>query len=191
MGLENTSYIFVGIKHSGKSTQGKFLAKRLGFPFYDTDEMITSETGKTPRQIYTENGADAFMKAETDACTKLKLLNKNLIIATGGGICDNENALAILHELGKFIFIKIPEHVAANRITRKIYIRQDGSMTGVPAYIAKENPKNIDDIKKIFHGYYERRTQKYEQIADVSIDLQDAPAWKNANNIWNKISKLQ
>lgn len=191
MELENTSYVLVGIKHSGKSTQGKFLAKKFSLPFYDTDEMVTSETGKTPRQIYTEDGADTFMKAETDVCAKLKLLNKNFIIATGGGICDNENALAVLHDLGIFIFLRIPEQIAANRIIRKIYIKKDGSMTGVPAYIAKENPENIDDIRKIFHGYYERRSQKYEQIADIVVDLQNVPAWTNADNICNKILKFQ
>lgn len=191
MELENTSYILVGIKHSGKSTQGKFLAKKFGFPFYDTDEMVTSETGKSPRQIYTESGADAFMKAETNVCAKLKLLNKNFIISTGGGICDNENALSILRNLGIFIFLRIPEQVAANRITRKIYIKKDGSMTGVPAYIAKENPETIGDIRKIFHGYYERRTQKYEQIADIIVDLGNVPAWENADNIFNKILKFQ
>lgn len=191
MEFKNTSYILVGIKHSGKSTQGKLLAPKFGFPFYDTDAMITEETGKTPRQLYAENGVDAFMKAESDVCMKIKLENKNSIISTGGGICDNENALSILRSLGKFIFLQIPEHVAANRVIRKISVNADGSMTGVPAYIAKENPKNTEDIRRIFHEYYERRNKKYEEIADISIDLQNAPPWKNSENIWHKISKLQ
>ena len=60
--------ILTGIKHCGKSTQGKLLAERLGCSFFDTDDIIFDITGKTPRQIYNEQGAQAFMQAETNAC---------------------------------------------------------------------------------------------------------------------------
>ena len=34
------SIILIGIKHSGKSTQGKELAKHFGTSFFDTDDVI-------------------------------------------------------------------------------------------------------------------------------------------------------
>ena len=46
--------VLMGIKHCGKSTQGKIISQKLGLPFYDTDDVITLLTGKTPREIYTE-----------------------------------------------------------------------------------------------------------------------------------------
>ena len=58
----------MGIKHCGKSTQGKILAKKMGAQFYDTDDVITEQTGKTPRQIYTESGEEGFKTAEKNAC---------------------------------------------------------------------------------------------------------------------------
>ncbi|MBQ1794978.1 MAG: shikimate kinase, partial [Treponema sp.] len=50
----NKTIALMGIKHCGKSTQGKILAKKMGSDFYDTDEVIAEQTGKSPRQIYTE-----------------------------------------------------------------------------------------------------------------------------------------
>mgnify|MGYP003541431241 FL=1 len=60
--------VLMGIKHCGKSTQGKIISQKLGLPFYDTDDVITLLTGKTPREIYTEKGAEGFMEAEKYAC---------------------------------------------------------------------------------------------------------------------------
>lgn len=213
MATKNTSYILLGIKHSGKSTQGKILAKKLNCKFYDTDEAVTRATGKTPRQIYNESGAEAFMQAELDACSKIietcqmsiqqqaasappaatshpgKQRAKRAVIATGGGICDNEAAIATLRNFGKFIFLETPEKTAADRIVRKISVDSDGNMQNLPAYIKKENPQDILGVRKIFHAYYEKRTKAYKKIADITVKLENAPIWKNAELIWEKISK--
>ena len=48
------SIVLMGIKHCGKSTQGRIISKKLSVPFFDTDDVILEMTGKTPRQIYTK-----------------------------------------------------------------------------------------------------------------------------------------
>lgn len=192
MAQKNNSYILLGIKHSGKSTQGKILAKKLNCAFYDTDEMITKTTGKTPREIYNESGAQAFMQAELDACKKIiDIGKKNAVIATGGGICDNEQAIAALRDFGKFIFLETPEQIAANRIVRKIFVDSDGIMQNLPAYIKKENPCDIMDVRKIFHAYYKRRTISYRQLADITVKMESAPVTKNAQLIWHAVLKIK
>lgn len=46
-----TKPIFLcGYTSSGKTTIGKELARQLDVPFYDTDELITSQTGQTPQK---------------------------------------------------------------------------------------------------------------------------------------------
>lgn len=179
-----SSIILLGIKHCGKSTQGKLLAKHFGCPFFDTDDEITLNTGKSPREIYTEQGKDAFLKAEKDACEALaeKIPNQNhkessektveAVIATGGGICNNGNALDELRKIGKFIFLDIDEKTAANRIIWEIKYDSDGSMKNLPAYIANKNPKNVQDVRSIFHDFYEERQKIYESICDIKVKLE-------------------
>ena len=182
-----SSIILLGIKHCGKSTQGKLLAKHFSCPFFDTDDEVTALTGKSPREIYSELGKEAFIEAEKNACKNLveKILAQapsadcqsqaeaNVsVIATGGGICNNPAALEILHKIGKFVFLNADEKTAANRIVWEIKYDSDGSMKNLPAYIANKNPKNVRDVRAIFHNFYEERQKIYKDLCDIEVKLE-------------------
>lgn len=187
------SIILMGIKHCGKSTQGRIISKKLSVPFFDTDDVIFEMTGKTPRQIYTELGNEGFQEAEEKACSfLLEKINssaeKNAVIATGGGICGNKKALDILKKIGTFVFLKTPERIASFRVLREISIAQDGTLLNVPAFIAKKNPRSVADAKKIFHDFFIERECIYEQLADVVIDMSSSSKEANAAKIIESVS---
>ncbi len=167
----NKTLVIIGIKHCGKSTQGKLLAKHYNCPFYDTDDIVTELTGKTPREIYTAQGEDAFMEQETAACQylarKLNADKKQAIIATGGGICNNTSAVAILKQTGSLLLLLAEEEAACRRIVYDAKTLPDGTIANLPAYIASYQPKSFEEVQSIFHTFYEERTKKYTAIADV------------------------
>lgn len=169
----NKSIILLGIKHSGKSTQGLLLSKELNCPWVDIDEKITELTGKTPREIYNQQGAAAFMQAEEEACSKIidEFKNQKIVISTGGGICDNAPALELLSQFGTFIFLKTPEEVSANRIINKAEQLSDRTWKNLPAYISNQNPKSEKEVRQIFHTFYVARVEIYSKIADKTIEL--------------------
>ena len=187
------SIILMGIKHCGKSTQGRIISKKLSVPFFDTDDVIFEMTGKTPRQIYTELGNEGFQEAEEKACSfLLEKINssaeKNAVIATGGGICGNKKALDVLKKIGTFVFLKTPERIASFRVLREISVAQDGTLLNVPAFIAKKNPRSVADAKKIFHDFFIERELIYEQLADVVIDMSGSSKEANARKIIETVS---
>lgn len=187
------SIILMGIKHCGKSTQGRIISKKLSVPFFDTDDVIFEMTGKTPRQIYTELGNEGFQEAEEKACSfLLEKINssaeKNAVIATGGGICGNKKALDVLKKIGTFVFLKTPERIASFRVLREISVAQDGTLLNVPAFIAKKNPRSVVDAKKIFHDFFIERECIYEQLADVVIDMSSSSKEANAAKIIESVS---
>lgn len=187
------SIILMGIKHCGKSTQGRIISKKLSVPFFDTDDVVFEMTGKTPRQIYTELGNEGFQKAEEKACSfLLEKINssaeKNAVIATGGGICGNKKALDVLKKIGAFVFLKTPERIASFRVLREISVAQDGTLLNVPAFIAKKNPRSVADAKKIFHDFFIERECIYEQLADVVIDMSSSSKEANAAKIIESVS---
>ena len=187
------SIILMGIKHCGKSTQGRIISKKLSVPFFDTDDVIFEMTGKTPRQIYTELGNEGFQEAEEKACSfLLEKINssaeKNAVIATGGGICGNKKALDVLKKIGTFVFLKTPERIASFRVLREISVAQDGTLLNVPAFIAKKNPRSVADAKKIFHDFFIERECIYEQQADVVIDMSSSSKEANAAKIIESVS---
>ena len=187
------SIILMGIKHCGKSTQGRIISKKLSVPFFDTDDVVFEMTGKTPRQIYTELGNEGFQEAEEKACLfLLEKINssaeKNAVIATGGGICGNKKALDILKKIGTFVFLRTPERIASFRVLREISVAQDGTLLNVPAFIAKKNPRSVADAKKIFHDFFIERECIYEQLADVVIDMSSSSKEANAAKIIESVS---
>ena len=190
--------ILMGIKHCGKSTQGRLLSKQFGCPFFDTDDVIQQLTQKTPRQIYTEQGESGFIAAEEQACRQLaeKITSYRqsakaytAVIATGGGICKNDAAVEILRTLGTIVFLNADETLAADRIVREVKIEPDGSLSNLPAYIAKEHPLTLDDVRASFHRFYEERTKKYSALCDVQVNMKAVPANENMRCILKAISR--
>ncbi len=175
--------VLMGIKHCGKSTQGRLLSKYYNYPFFDTDDVVKKLTGKTPRQIYTEQSQQAFMDAEAEACDYLCKMDCNLVIATGGGICNNQKALALLKQIGKFVFLNVEESVACNRIIKEINYSDTGELLNLPAYIKNKNPRTVDDVRAIFHDFYAERVEKYKALSDIEVCIGNAASDINMQTI--------
>ena len=185
------SIILMGIKHCGKSTQGKLIAKQFSCSFFDTDDIITERTGRTPRDIYSQSGKDAFLEAEADACDFLaQNATTPCVIATGGGICNNQAALDLLKQLGLFVFLNVDETTACDRIIKEIRIAENGAIENLPAYIAKEHPNSIDDVRKSFHSFYMARQKIYHDICDVQVDMKTAAKIENMNEIISALKRV-
>ena len=187
------SIILIGIKHSGKTSLGKQLAEHYGLPFVDIDFVIEKMTGKPPRQLYAEEGAGAFMYAEENACRKAAELiaDKNAVIATGGGICDNPPALTFLRPLGKFVYLCVEEKIAADRIMAKVKKLSSGVWQGLPAYIAARLPETEAECRAIFHTYFIERTAIYAGIAERAVNLGNNFSLNKGGNLSRIIDALE
>lgn len=191
---EKHSIILIGIKHCGKSTQAKALAEHYKCKTYDTDDVIKELTGKTPREIYNSEGRDSFIGAEKTACQYLsaKIAKERIIVATGGGLAENEGAIRALSSNSIFVYLFIDEKTACDRIISEA--KTDGDkitdQSSLPSYIAKKNPHTTDDVRNIFHTFYEERTSKYEMLCDIKIDQKNNSIEKITNEIISKVDSL-
>lgn len=191
----NRSIILTGIKHCGKSTQGRIVSRMLRIPFYDTDDVIAELTGKTPRQIYSELGKQEFLKAETQACMHLcgrlnpaSAEKKCAVIATGGGICCNEAAVSLLKKEGIFVFLKADERIVSERVMREIKTAEDGTLFNMPAYIAQKHPSSLNEARAVFHDFFTEREKIYSSLADITVDMKDDSKSGNAEKIVRAVS---
>lgn len=175
--------ILVGIKHAGKTTVGKFIARQQNLPFFDIDRIIETQTGKSCRNLYKDDGVDAFKQAEIQACrffTESPEYSEgvNAVIATGGGICDNTIALEILKKIGVIIYLNIPKHIAFARIMKSA--KREKSL---PAYLQKDTIQTEDDMKNAFYELYKKRSDIYRAVSDIIIDIENL----SPKEIWQKI----
>ncbi|MGI5070477.1 hypothetical protein HRO26_04950 [Treponema pectinovorum] len=190
--------ILMGVKHCGKSTQARLVANYFSVPWFDSDDVIFEKTGMSAREIYSYRGKDTFLEAEKDACLALKDIEKTLannsdfscVIATGGGICNNNAALGILKSFGILVFLNAEEKIACSRITREVKKNPDGSLSNLPAYIAKENPQTLEDVRAIFHNFFVERQKLYESVCDVKINLSAGSKTENRDLIISALKKI-
>ena len=177
----NRSIVLMGCKHCGKTTQGRLLAQKLGVSFVDTDEEIGRLRGIDFRTLYKTKGPGEFALAEEEACSSI--INKNpdnqLVIATGGGICDNPPALQVLRECGSFVFLRLDIKYSVKRIMDKIEETELGTFLNVPAYVMDKNPTSLKQIEEILLAKYEERYKQYSNIADIIVDIKNAPVEEN------------
>ena len=115
-----TSRIYLtGYMTSGKSTIGPILANVIGWDFYDLDQVIEVEQGKSVVEIFEINGEDFFRDYETKTLTRLSKL-ENVIVSLGGGTISNNNNFSIIKESGKLIYLKVAPEIIYKRIKNKI-----------------------------------------------------------------------
>lgn len=75
---------------SGKSTIGVILAKRLGYDFVDTDNLISDREKTTLQDIIDKKGVSEFLKIEGIVGEELNI--DNTVIATGGSMVFSDSA---------------------------------------------------------------------------------------------------
>ncbi len=184
------SIVLMGCKHCGKTTQGKLLAKKLGVDFIDTDDEIGRIRGIDFRTLYRTKGVGEFYLAEEEACSKIikDFEDSRIVISTGGGICDNPPALHILRACGTFVFLRLDIEHSVSRIMAKIEQNEMGTFTNVPAYVLNENPTSLAQINDILMNKYRERYQQYQDIADIVVDIKNAPIEENFKTLLGALS---
>ncbi len=84
MKSDDKNIILTGFMGTGKTTVGRIVARELGRPFIDTDELIVAKTGLTITQLFADHGEGYFRRLESETLGKLTT-SSGRIIATGGG----------------------------------------------------------------------------------------------------------
>ncbi len=90
---------------SGKTHWGTIWAKRNGVTFYDLDEKIEQEHGKTITAIFEEEGEEKFRELERNHLRKFEDKNNFLLACGGGTPCFADN-MKWMKSQGKVIYLK-------------------------------------------------------------------------------------
>jgi shikimate kinase len=95
----------VGLMGAGKTSVGRFLAKRLGKTFYDSDHEIQKRTGVKIPVIFEIEGEAGFRAREAAALQDLTALD-DIVLATGGGAVINADNRRCLAGNGTVVYLR-------------------------------------------------------------------------------------
>lgn len=167
-----------GIKHAGKTTAGKALAKKLDLPFADTDDILRDlynarhNSNLSVREIFKTIGADPFRQLEAEAIRSLA--GRNGVFALGGGALSNPYVKAKERKLLGFL-------CALNITNRTAYERIEAE--GLPPF--------LQDKKNPFRAFCESNTERrrlFRLYANATISAGPTPD-DSAQKILNAYNK--
>jgi thiamine-phosphate diphosphorylase len=108
----------VGFMAAGKTTVGRRVAERLGWPFVDLDDEIEKKTGRTVRALFEEFGEESFRERETTFLAATETLPR-AVVATGGGSFPREQNRRLIARLGTPVFMDVGLETVRMRLKGK------------------------------------------------------------------------
>jgi shikimate kinase len=139
----------IGLMGSGKTTVGTRVARALGRPFVDSDDLLQARTGHTARELFEANGETAMHTAERDALMQaFAAPEANVIGAAASAV------LTMADELRRHyvVWLCADPHVLAERVQQQ-----------------KHRPF-VDHDPDVLVRQHEERKALYASVASLTID---------------------
>ncbi len=155
--------LLIGMPSCGKTSMGMMLAEKLKRDFYDTDDLIVKEEGKTIPEIFEEKGEAYFRDLESKILKDLSKRN-GIVIASGGG--------TPLREENR-------DYILQNSLV--VYLNRD--LENLETY-GRPLSKNLENLKKL----YDERKEIYDGLAHIKIDVIEDKI-KNLDLILKEVEK--
>ena len=150
---ESRNVFLVGLMGAGKTTIGRSLAKRLGMPFIDTDQVIEARTGVSIPTIFEIEGEDGFRKREAQTIEEFSLKHNQIVATGGGGVLRPENR-ANMRAGGFVVYLNVPPPILIERT------RHDRNR---PLLQVADPLARLNDL-------FVKRDPLYREVADLVID---------------------
>ena len=146
--------VLVGMMGSGKTTVGSLLAARLERDFADSDQLIEGRTGRTVREIFEDDGEDAFREIEAEVLLEaLARAVPTVIAAAGGAVLAADNRRAMTENASV------------------VWLRADAEVLADRAAGADHRPLLGGDPLAVIERLAAEREALYREVADKIIDV--------------------
>lgn len=149
--------VLIGYRGSGKTTVGRAVARRLGYHFVDTDDLVVRAAGRTIAEIFEQEGEAGFRDREARAVEQVAGEARTVISVGGGAVVRHEN-VARLQACGTLIWLSVPPEALSSRISSDA-----GSGSRRPPLTGQAG---IDEIRRVLAA----REPLYRAAADRVVD---------------------
>ena len=149
--------ILIGFMGAGKTTVGKALAERSGWPLLDTDQLIIEKAGMTIPEIFEQSGEEGFRRIESEVLAELLEQTDHTVISVGGGLPLREENRAVLSRLGTVVYLDVSEATVWNRLKDE---------TDRPLL-------KVENVRAKIREMLTYRRPIYEQAAHITISVDE------------------
>jgi shikimate kinase len=108
--------VLVGLMGSGKTTVGRLVAARLGWPLRDSDAEIEAREGRTVRELDDALGTNAMHALEAEVLLAGLASPQPSVVCAAASVVDDERCLAALRDPTLLVtWLKISPETATAR----------------------------------------------------------------------------
>lgn len=172
--------ILVGYRGSGKTSVGRPLAERLGWPFVDVDDQVCKWFGGVSiAEIWRTYGEPAFREREVEV-TREQCLRDEVVIGLGGGTLMQPGSLAAVESAKPAlrVYLRCEPEELAKRIstdtqtdqTRPNLTEHGGGIKEVQTMLAEREPV-------------------YRAVADLEVDVTSTPVDELVDQLFAAVEK--
>ena len=155
--MQTDKIFLIGFMGSGKTTQGKKLAKALDKPFIDLDNYIEKKENLSIAEIFSAKGEDYFREKESEYLKQVIARYPKSVVSLGGGAACFNNNITQLLKSGTVIYIEMP--------AESLHYRLSQSETQRPLLQNKSLEESLEFIK----GLLRKREPFYSQ-AHITVN---------------------
>lgn len=154
--------VLIGYRATGKTSVGAELARVLGRPFVDLDQVLVAEAGRSVAAIVAQGGWEEFRRREKELVARYRDTHGQ-VLATGGGVVLDPENIAALRENGLIIWL------TADPATIEARLKADRPQDAFrPSLTGGDTVSEVLEVLKF-------REPLYKAAAQVVIDTTDRP----------------
>jgi shikimate kinase len=168
----------IGYRCSGKSSVGKSLAARLGWPFVDTDLLLVADRQTSIKEIVESCGWETFRELEHEIVKRVCSRNRQ-VVATGGGVVLADANVGRMQANGKIVWLR-----AAPETIRRRMMQDSDTEAFRPALTSKNSVIEIEETLV-------ERDPFYRHAMDFLVDTDDRRIDEICDAIIAQLIKLE
>ena len=158
--------LLVGLMGSGKTTIGRLLAERTGWPYHDNDELVSLAYGMNARELLAAAGEGALRQAEAEALVAAVELPPPCICGIAAGTVTEAGNRRLLSEGGIVVWLTADAAVLAKR-----------------AVGAEHRPWLEGEAEAWLREVAAERHDWYSEVASLVVDTQDVTPGQIADHV--------
>jgi shikimate kinase len=156
----NTEHIvLVGMMASGKSAVGRVLARRLGRPYLDNDELVSRYAGVDAAVLLDAQGLEALRSAESAALAQAIDGTPPSVVSAAAGTVLDPALRSLLERQATVVFLRARPRTLLTRILHD------------PRSV--ERPRHAADLAAWLEQQSVERGPLYAEVADLVVDTDD------------------
>jgi shikimate kinase len=158
--------LLVGMMGAGKTTVGRLVADRLGWPYLDSDAEVERSTGRTVPEIFAADGEQAFRDEERRVLAESVAGDGPAVVSVAGGAVLDRGNRQLLARSGTVVWLRARPDTLAARV---------GSGDGRPL-LGADPAGELVALAAV-------RDPLYASVADGVVDVDDLTAVEAADAV--------